>query len=254
MEQVTDYTFNPKLKTEQEIKKSLSEMAAGTAHPYYDHQHQIQYLIILTTDGEFLKIRLSKDNLLSCFSGAKLSELEPLIASQIDKYHELTPFKEFSIVVAHQGEIYRIAADTSPVSMFVATNKIDGNYFDLQFCFADGTLLNYSNRINAGGARHSGDINSLLQYGDLTGLSNDSNFCASVVGFRKKPLHTFIEQQPSIVIVDSANNRLIIVPLSLDRTTIGEDSTFAILVSIKMVDGHLHYTICLLYTSDAADE
>lgn len=241
MEPITTHRFDPTLTTELKIREVLRNDPTGTARPFYDRQQGQQYLLIHTGEGEISKTRLSNDDLLACLSGAKLSELEGLIAAQIDKYPQLSPFKEFSIVFARHGETYTVAAD-NPVSMFVATNKLNGQYFDFRVDFSDTTHVNYSTRI-AEGARHSGDIGSLLQTVDLTGVSNGTCFVASVIGYARTRLPTYIKQQPSIVIVDSANNRLIIVPLSLDRTTVGADSTFAVLVSIKMVDGDLKYTI-----------
>jgi hypothetical protein len=230
--------FDANLSSEAEIRAYLLLCPNGTAHPFttLTSAH-----ILLKTNCDVQKIDITHAELDVFLTTANLSEMEGLMAQQIDKYSQLADFREYSIVIAQPGETYNLRAYDG-ISIFSATNKINGNYFDFEICCTGNEILTYSNK-NLRDAIHSGDIGSMLQTANLSNVPNGSKWLASVVGFRRKALHTYAEQQPAVVMVDRVGHRLIVVSIPLDRATIGADSTFAGLVGIEKVDEDIVCTI-----------
>ena len=100
--------FDANLSSEAEIRAYLLLCPNGTAHPFttLTSAH-----LLLKTNCDVQKIDITHAELDVFLTPANLSNMEGLMAPQIDKYFQLADFREYSIVIAQPGETYTLRAD-----------------------------------------------------------------------------------------------------------------------------------------------
>lgn len=101
--------------------------------------------------------------------------------------------------------------------------------FDLCMMDANGNHNNYSQQQGIRGIKHSGDaykngkLCHTLQY-DVRSMATGVIHHIFAVGWQTRPLHTFCDAAPSIIMIDHANRTTLIIPLVLDKATLGEST------------------------------
>lgn len=169
------------------------------------------------------------------------------LSDYLEKFGGLQKYKNYSFVSLNQGDNITIDYHgTDNIIAFTATDKGNGNYFDFVLYHLTSTIAScdYSNK-QIPGYKHSGDNMSgkcLLHY-ICSSTNKNKKVCAlGVVGYRRKELRTFVEQNPSIVVVDETSEILYVIPCPLDVATV-EDGTFATLATIQRIDNKLNFSI-----------
>lgn len=249
MEQVQQVIFNPTLTTLSSIKSFVLSQQSGTAHPFNTEKTMS---LILNKDGILVSIDISSINKSSFLNSAKITDLEENIYKMINKYSQIKEISQFTLQVLNQGDIISIKTQQNQKNIIVITNKNGGNYFDLSLytrkknsdSINSYNVLTYNNKnIYSIGLNHSGDIGSLLHYiSNFNEKCNGYDMYVSVVGYNKKSLVNFINQQPSILLVDYENCITYIVSCPLDEATMGK-SSIAHLVHVEYSNSTITCTV-----------
>jgi hypothetical protein len=248
MEQIQQVVFNPTLTTLSSIKSFVLSQQSGTAHPF---NTETTRSLILNKDGTLVTIDTSSINKSSFLNSAKITDLEENIHKMINKYSQIKEISEFTLQVLNQGDIITFNTQHNQKNIIVITNKSGGDFFDLSLyarkknstSIDSYKVLTYSQNSSPMSLSHSGDIGSLLHY-----IYNFNEKCSgydmyvSVVGYNKKSLVNFINQQPSILLVDYENRVTYIVPCPLDEATMGK-SSIAYLVHIEYSNSSITCTV-----------
>lgn len=241
--------YNPFLKTKDDIKSLLLVNENLTAHPYQDDSKK--YLIV-RNGSNFKEYDITTKNPDDFLNNAEISELESIIHKNLTKFISTLgfEFKRFTLKVLNPGQFISIkVTNSSNKNIIILTDKNDGHFFDLSvYCSKPScnySVLTYSNRTNDSGLTHSGDIGSLCHYvkGFNSKCLNYSSFLLTVVGFRKRGLRYFKNQQPSILLADYENHLLYIVPCPLDFDSVGNNSLAHIAKLIYKSNGYLDIKI-----------
>ena len=225
---IEKYWFDPDLRTIEEIGDFLRTKGLNHAHPYQESGKS--YLIILTIKG-MIQHDISNINKNNFLSSAKISELSDITANYCSKFIELHGIKSYNIQYAKPGDIIHLPI-SSEIMTFIATDKQDSNFFDFT-AYINNKVLTYSNR-NIDGLQHSGDVGKLLHHvKGFNSVSNGTHIVLAVVGFNKKFLRSFINQQPVVYLVDHTEQTIFIVPCPLDQATIADSTLSGIVYAVK---------------------
>jgi hypothetical protein len=238
MSRYESIVYNPSLTSLGEIKTFIRNYPRQVAHPWAIDGKR--YLI--TVDGQEDITDVDPQFFIN---QAELSELEGILAAQIDKYQQLNDIKHFSFRMASPGDMISFPVNPARSNDVVfLSDKKDLYYFDgVVYLKAGGLIrIDYSGgRRSYDGVCHSGDVGSLMH--SISNLSKtSSSFTLSVNGFNKRWLRKFINQQPSVLLVDYSSETIHIVPCPLDEASVG-DATLVHLAYGRIVDGFYKYYI-----------
>jgi hypothetical protein len=170
------------------------------------------------------------------------------LSTYIDKFNELTKYKNYSFVALNQGQNVRVKVNSSNIFAFTGTKKI-GQYFDFEMYHDTVKTLTpctYSAKQMTGFV-HSGDLTSghyLLQTIKANSNKNHDTNVIAVVGFRNTALTQFVTQNPSVVIVNDEEEILYVIPSPLDEVTM-RNSTMAILATVKRDGDYMNVSVLL---------
>uniref|UniRef100_A0A6B2KWR9 Uncharacterized protein n=1 Tax=Arcella intermedia TaxID=1963864 RepID=A0A6B2KWR9_9EUKA len=228
-------TFNPLLKTREEVEGFLKGCSPGTGHSFLK--------TILLWDGQAIQeIDISALPASYFLSNVSLGNIEGTIDQYLNKYTQLASVKDYTIQFLSPGEIVTIQNDPSQLSSFVVTNKV-GTYFDYVAYMKDQntlTTLTYSSR-NVGGLVHSGDIGGLLHTMSIPNAPN-TKFLLGAIGYQKTPLVNFVNQVPVVFLVKHSTQTIYMVPCPLDEATIRK-ATLSGLVVGKVENNVITYVV-----------
>lgn len=225
MSQFTNTTivFNPLLINDiNKIKDFLSNYDKKVAHPFEDG-----YIIFDGKTFETIRSEIVTSDFVQASSTDKLEETQ---FELFKRHRETSEFDDYSISFLYPGSVGSVPV-TDEFQVCSVTNRRSGDYYDLQAHYLSPTgrdldCLSYSKR-RVGPLVHSGDLGSLLH--TISSSETSETFVVSVVGFRQTELASFKTQDPMLVVVDHENKSLFIIPVPLDRATIGNASFAAIL-------------------------
>jgi flagellar biosynthesis regulator FlbT len=227
------YTNNPRYI---DIDAYLRTCPDGTAHPWVIAGRR--FLLIKRGDS-IVKLDITDTDPQSLINQANVSELSNMLARLIDRHPQLAKIRDFALQMTNPGDRIEISVNAAE-QVVVITDKKDSNYFDAVGYFRNRTListLTYSKK-ECMGANHSGDIGSLLHCMggfNSTELENIPMTFA-VIGYNRRFLRNFMQQQPSVLLIDYDRKVIYIVPCPLDAASVG-DATLAHLVAARVVNG-----------------
>lgn len=225
---IEKYWFNPDLRTIEEITDFLRTKGLNHAHPYQESGKS--YLIILTIKG-VIHHDISNINKSNFLSSAKISELSDITTNYCSKFIELHGIQSYNIQYTKPGDIINLPL-SNDIMTFIATDKHDSNFFDFT-AYINNKVLTYGTR-NVDDLIHSGDVGKLLHHiKGFNNVSNGTHIVLAVVGYNKKFLRSFINQQPVVYLVDHTEQTIFIVPCPLDQATISDSTLSGIVYAIK---------------------
>lgn len=225
---IEKYWFNPDLRNIEEITDFLRTKGINHAHPYQDSGKS--YLIILAIKG-VIRHDISNINKSNFLSSAKISELSDITSTYCSKFTELHGIKSYNIQYAKPGDIIHLPL-SNEIMTFIATDKQDASFFDFT-AYINNKVLTYNNK-RIDGLEHSGDVGKLLHHvKGFNNVSNGTHIVLAVVGYNKKFLRSFINQQPVVYLVDHTEQTIFIVPCPLDQATIGDSTLSGIVYAVK---------------------
>lgn len=225
---IEKYWFNPDLRTIEEITEFLRAKGLNHSHPYQESGKS--YLIILTIKG-VIKHDISNINKSNFLSTAKISELSDITANYCSKFAELHSIQSYNIQYAKPGDIIQLPI-SNEIMTFIATDKHDSSFFDFT-AYINNKVITYGNR-NIDGLIHSGDVGKLLHHvKGFNNVVNGTHIVLTVVGYNRKFLRSFINQQPVVYLVDHTEKTIFIVPCPLDQATIADATLSGIVYAVK---------------------
>jgi hypothetical protein len=120
---------------------------------------------------------------------------------------------------------FKIPIASSKISILAVSERYP-TYYDL--CFGDEKRKTscWCSTTTIAGMTHSGDKttgNDLLQYATLDGNTmTEEPICVFISGFRRTQITRFLGTHPALMVADHDEKTLYIVPVPLDKATIGE--------------------------------
>ena len=225
MSDVVNYRlhYDPCICTIEVIKQTLKGLGPKNAIRYDD--------TVIGWDGKkFKNIDVSKKDDAFFLDTSKRSNLEGKMETRFNLYQtHISTYHNWTIEILSPGDYFELHVAAGSKFMFCCSEKTP-TYFDMVFYPKTGGVITYSQTIGAGIA-HSGDKNSgnnLLQFVSNNGHNGKTIW--GVTGYNRNPLHRWKDTIPTMYAIDEEKEVLYIIPLPLDKATIGE-STFAGMVS-----------------------
>lgn len=238
LKNITNYYSNPFLGSINEVYEFLRQRGNGSAIRFQNN-------LIVFTNNNFMQINMDSIDQKNFINRVSVEDTTENILSYMGNYGVLGDMKNYNVQVLKQGDYYDVLLSNNRISTFVISNKIDSNYFDYQLLFktrGNYDAIYYSNRNFRNQFIHSGDQGRLLHHVTYNNPDNNQSFVLSVVGYNIKPLRSFLNQQPVILLVNHETQTLSLVPCPLDQATVG-NNTFANLVVGKIINGVVRYYI-----------
>jgi len=247
LEQVTRFFYDRRIVNESGARQLVESIASpGDIIAYGCETHIIKYD---KNKGTFETIPMPHD--IGIFtSSMSIGSIENSIAIMLPK-SSMRQFANYSLEFGEEKKKLRIPV-TNSISIGAITDRSTNNsYFDL-VAYLPGTrekcrVINYSNR-SGGQLTHSGDqISASILSHTLTVGPTAEDFVVGMVGYQMKKLYTFTNQNPIILYFNHDTKVITIIPLSLDRVTVG-DSTMAMLTHNKIVsiDGSIYLEVSII--------
>ena len=225
------FVFEPTLSNTEQVKTLLKTIDSECIHPLDNN--------LIVKDKISFKIVKNELDSESFKSSMKMKEMESIQYEMMKKYHQLNEIINYPPVILFPGNTGSVHL-RDDFNIITVTKKTH-TYFDLVAYYLDKDNVlkscDYSSRIRHG-LTHSGDIGNLLH--TIKCDDKVSKFLLGVVGFSNSKLHSFIEQNPIITIID--NDKIMIVPCPLDKASVG-DATFSGLVCCRIENDRLIYKI-----------
>ncbi|XEU96134.1 hypothetical protein FSHL1_001419 [Fusarium sambucinum] len=219
MEKVRKTYFDPLATTKGQIHNILKDLPEGSAHPFSPEG----ILLCRTKDG-IEEIPISGHSEDFFYNAVDLGEMGEILLRRMEGFKSnLGIFNDFQIMQA-PSTTFKVPIK-SGISILAISERYP-TYYDL--CFGDekrNTSCWCSQSVIAG-ITHSGDRttgNDLLQYASLDKdkLTEDP-VCVFISGFRKTQITRFLGTHPALMVADYEEKTLYIVPVPLDKATIGD--------------------------------
>lgn len=242
LSQVTQIIYNPNCKTLDEIIISLQNEKYGTGSPYNEES---KHFLIVKNETGIVYHDVSNIPDADFINNANMSSIEEQITKFVDENPiYLNDVKGYEINVLNSGIRINTQYIEGKVSILCLSNK-NPNFYDL--CAIDkngGKALTYINR-SIYGLVHSGDINvhgSNLIHKISYSSMNSNKIVVHVVGYNKTHLNKFEKQVPTVLIADHENKTLWLVPVPLDKVTIG-NSTLCCPLVVQRDGDRVNYSV-----------
>lgn len=239
---VTSYVFYSPVNDRVMVEDMLMREPTGTAHPWTTADGR---KILLVNNGSGIGVKdITDDDPAIYINNAAISGIEEAMIRYFKTFAaHLGIMKDYSIQALQPGDIVTVPI-TNKITMFVATRKRDGNFFDFRldpYGLPDEArsqdknreILTYGNK-KCAGLVHSGDKGQLLHF--VSGFQNfpsEAYVVLNMVGYRKRQLRFFEDQLPVIFIADHDKQIIYTVPCPLDEATIGDASMSGLVVAKK---------------------
>ncbi len=232
--------FDPILTNRSGIEEYLLGLGNGSAHPYFCAADGRQ-LLLVNINGVIVEHDITDVDPGVFLNDASIADLEGMVGKLMDRHPQLSDIRGFTFQFLSPGSTVSLPI-TDKLMVFVVSNKKTNQYFDL-VSYSQGregtSCVTYKNRTH-NGIRHSGDNGNLLHF--LSNLNSPGNVgvpqTITVVGYNKRALRLFKDQQPSVLLVDYEKEIIYIVPCPLDQASVG-NATLAHLVVAVHVNGRL---------------
>ncbi|GKU21814.1 unnamed protein product [Fusarium langsethiae] len=220
MEKVRKTYFDPLATSKGQIRDILNHLPEGSAHPYSP-----EGILLCRTKNGIEEISISGHNEEFFYNAVDLGEMGEMLLRRMEGFkNNLGTFSDFQIMQA-PSTTFKIPIASSKISILAVSERYP-TYYDL--CFGDekGKTSCWCSTATIAGMTHSGDKTTgddLLQYATLDGNTmTEEPICVFISGFRRTQITRFLGTHPALMVADHDEKTLYIVPVPLDKATIGE--------------------------------
>ncbi|KAF5617587.1 uncharacterized protein FTJAE_12605 [Fusarium tjaetaba] len=230
MEKVRKTFFDPLATSKGRIAELLQTLPVGSAHPYSP-----EGILLCRTKNGIEEIDISNYSQDYFFNSVDLGEMGEVLLRRMKGFKEhLAVFDDFQIMQA-PAATFKIPIVSGQITILAVSERTP-TYYD--FCFADYdcNACCWLERTTFPGIKHSGDILHGQDLLDYVRIDNDTltekPICVFVSGYTKTRITRFLGTNPALMIADNVDKILYIVPVPLDKATIG-DATICCPLVIK---------------------
>ncbi|KAJ5826555.1 hypothetical protein N7447_003318 [Penicillium robsamsonii] len=220
MERVRKTFFDPLATSKARVREILEKLPAGSAHPFSPEQ-----LLLCRTESGIDEIDISPypDDFFS--KAVDMGEMGEILLRRMAGYpSHLEVFENFQILQA-PASTFKIPIVSGQITLLAVSERTP-TYYD--FCFADASsnVCCWNAEHTFPGITHSGDLyveNDLLDYVRINKDSlTEKELCVFISGFNSTPITRFLGTHPALLVADHVDKVLYIVPVPLDKATIGQ--------------------------------
>ncbi|EKJ71800.1 hypothetical protein FPSE_08068 [Fusarium pseudograminearum CS3096] len=218
MEKVRKTYFDPLVTTKGQIRDILRDLPEGSAHPFSPEG----ILLCRTKDG-IEEIPISGHSEDFFYNAVDLGQMGEILLRRMEGFRNiLGAFGDFQIMQA-PSTTFKIPM-SDKISILAVSERYP-TYYDL--CFGDekGNTSCWCSTSTLPGLSHSGDRtanNDLLQYATLDkDRLTEEPVCVFISGFRGTQITRFLGTHPALMVADHEEKTFYIVPVPLDKATIG---------------------------------
>ncbi|CAG1991636.1 unnamed protein product [Fusarium graminearum] len=219
MEKVRKTYFDPLATTKGQIRDILRDLPPGSAHPFSPES----ILLCRTRDG-IEEIPISGHSEDFFYNAVDLGQMGEILLRRMEGFKiNLGVFSDFQIMQA-PSTTFKIPISDNKISILAVSERYP-TYYDL--CFADekGSTSCWICSEIIPGLKHSGDRvngNDVLHYATLDkDKLTEEPICVFISGFRGTQITRFLGTHPALMVADHEKKTLYIVPVPLDKATIG---------------------------------
>lgn len=215
--------YDPLLDNKNKIIEYLIKQ-----EPFTGHRHGNELIVWTGTKIETIDLSMTSDNFF--IDESRRSELEGSI--NFNEFHQILEYQNWEIVPLNKEDYFTINVNPKNKIVYCLSSKTP-TYFDfVVYSKKHKKPLTYNNT-HISNLSHSGDINRgshLLHY--CVDDRSIDELVLAVNGYNRTPLHRWKNSIPTMYMLDYDTETLYIVPLPLDKSTIGE-ATLAGMVHMK---------------------
>ncbi|KAJ5493605.1 hypothetical protein N7463_009692 [Penicillium fimorum] len=220
MERVRKNFFDPLATSKARIREILGELPIGSAHPFSPER-----LLLCRTEIGIDEIDISPypDDFFS--KAVDMGEMGEILLRRMAGYSShLGVFEDFQIVQA-PASTFKIPIVSNQITILAVSERTP-TYYD--FCFADASsnVCCWNAKRTFPGLIHSGDFyleNNLLDYVKIDKDSfTEKELCVFISGYHSTPITRFLGTHPALLVANHVDKALYIIPVPLDKATIGQ--------------------------------
>lgn len=232
--------FNPLLATKDDVLNFLRTAEAGTAHPFNR--------VLLVWDGQDVAEIDLADKPASFFLDAtNLNLLGTVLLDRMRTHlRHLGQEESYTVVTPTEASV-DLPLVSGNIICFALSLSNAPTFYDLAIGNSDGDILCYNSQTSRelDGLLHSGDISSgpvLLHSIKMEDHLTRQPFVIAVSGYTNHALHRYDRQNPAVLLVNHESKCLYLVPIPLDRATIGEATLCCSVVGRRRDRDHIRFT------------
>ncbi len=220
MEKVTKAYFNPLIATKKQIRALLKTLPVGSAHPFRPDGVLLHH----SASNTITEIDISMHPEEYFSNTVNLADLGEETLERIKLFPQLRKFNEEYMIQQAPSPTFKIPLVNNEIAIFAVSKKAP-TYYDL--CVADSghNTSCYAATGTFPGLTHSGDNGSglfLLQYIQIqTASLQEKEYVLFVSGYNHTLLTEYKEENPLVLVVNHQEKVLYVVPVPLDRASIG---------------------------------
>ncbi|KAG5774095.1 hypothetical protein H9Q72_000384 [Fusarium xylarioides] len=247
MEKVRKTFFDPLATSKGRIAEFLQTLPVGSAHPFSP-----EGILLCRTKNGIEEIDISNYSQDYFFNSVDLGEMGEILLRRMKGFREhLSVFDDFQIMQA-PAAIFKIPIVSDQITILAVSERTP-TYYD--FCFADKDCNTccWLERTTFSGIKHSGDIlwgQDLLDYVRIDNNTlTEKPICVFISGYTKTRITRFLGTNPALMVADHVDKILYIIPVPLDKATIG-DATICCPLVIKRDEDSIICSILPKATTD----
>ncbi|KAM0281264.1 hypothetical protein ACHAO9_010792 [Fusarium lateritium] len=230
MDRVRKTYFDPLATTKGRITELLQQLPVGSAHPFSPEK-----VLLCRTNKGIEEIDISNHNEEYFYNTVDLGDMgEVLLRRMAGFKNHLAVFDDFQIMQA-PAATFKIPVVSGNITI-LAVSELTPTYYD--FCFSDEDCNSccWLARDTFSGITHSGDLinnKDLLDYVRLDAEKlTHKPIGVFISGYQKTQITRFLGTNPALMVADHVDKILYIIPVPLDKATIG-DATLCCPLVIK---------------------
>ncbi|KAF5608322.1 hypothetical protein FPANT_538 [Fusarium pseudoanthophilum] len=247
MEKVRKTFFDPLATSKGRIAELLQTLPVGSAHPYSP-----EGILLCRTKNGIEEIDISNYSQDYFFNSVDLGEMGEVLLRRMKGFRDhLAVFDDFQIMQA-PAATFKIPIVSGQITILAVSERTP-TYYD--FCFADYdcNACCWLERTTFSGIKHSGDILRGQDLLDYVRIDNDTlteePICVFISGYTKTQITRFLGTNPALMVADHVDKILYIIPVPLDKATIG-DATICCPLVIKRDEDSIICSILPKATTD----
>ncbi|KAF9783626.1 hypothetical protein IL306_008753 [Fusarium sp. DS 682] len=230
MERVRKTFFDPLATTKGRIAELLQDLPVGSAHPFSP-----EGILLCRTKNGIEEIDISNYGQEYFYNTVDLGEMGEVLLRRMNGFRShLAVFDDFQIMQA-PAATFQIPIVSGQITILAVSERTP-TYYD--FCFADEDCRAccWLARETFSGIKHSGDLLNHQDLLDYVTVDKDrltqKPICVFISGYTKTQITRFLGTNPALMVADHVDKILYIIPVPLDRATIG-DATICCPLVIK---------------------
>ncbi|KAK2936566.1 hypothetical protein FoTM2_004512 [Fusarium oxysporum f. sp. vasinfectum] len=247
MEKVRKTFFDPLATSKGRIAELLQNLPVGSAHPFSP-----EGILLCRTKNGIEEIDISNYSQDYFFNSVDLGEMGEILLRRMKGFREhLAVFDDFQIMQA-PAATFKIPIVSGQITILAVSERTP-TYYD--FCFADQDCNTccWTERTTFSGIKHSGDLLNQQDLLDYVRIDNDTltekPICVFISGYTKTQITRFLGTHPALMVADHVDKILYIIPVPLDKATIG-DATICCPLVIKRDEDSIICSILPKATTD----